>query len=457
MSDKMLNAKSIHIFACPFKFGDEKGEIENFIVQTQSRGWTLKDMSFDGKEDSAQKRENFMRHQYFNVSARNIFFHKGEKKPCTVLDYGDVSEYTYYIKTTKNSYELEIGEIELHLYDCGVGILLIQLLNNKYTDLDAIRDINDFGRRISLPFLPASKDNQYILCAEQIGILKKGEKDIPPEERKLCVTDFRKRIKNNERLEHCAEFLYRIILHGLENAKYKDGYQAVEYYSDDRMFLMCVVRDDKLSECIARNDSSAEELLYQFIYVDNGSSTTCPNPEMRKELLDKAIYPRWSSWGTIHAVTSYSMLCITGETPEINESVIRPFVVEYSYIFSLVLAQRFCVSKFSDQAGKAVADIDEKGTIDVKKAEELAGLQEGYVAFKNKLIILQVTPQEQGVELYQLMQKQFLLHEEQEVLDEQLESLYEIINTSNGNRLNMWALGFSIVAIAVEILCSLLF
>ena len=458
MSNKVTatTAKSIHILACPFKVDEKNIKIDKVVKAFEEYGWKQKNMDYSKEKDFLKKRENFMRYQYFTGAARDIFC-RGEKGSCTVFEYGNVENYNYYIKTTGKEYILPIDEIDLHLYDCGIGILMIRLLNGIYEKIEEIKIINDYIRRVSIPFLPTDL-NAFILCAEKIGIIKYTDEKAGNTERKdfeeICVTDFRDRIWEDCKLKDQAEFIEKILFHCLEKKEQSFSGINIEYYTDDRMFLMCLLRDDDLSgsmeEALEKRTEYMTERLYTLLYIDPGEESTCKDEKMKNDLLDTAIYRRWLKWGTLYGATSYSFFCITGRSENINESVVRPFLVEYTYIYSLVLAQRYAISEFSEMAGKRVTGIEKKGNIHWGKAKRLNDLHEKYVAFKNKLMIIEISPQEQGIEIYHLLQKQLMIAEEQMILDEQLQSLYEIVNTSNSARLSIWGLVVAVFTIVLE-------
>ena len=52
-------------------------------------------------------------------------------------------------------------------------------------------------------------------------------------------------------------------------------------------------------------------------------------------------------------------------------------------------------------------------------------------------MLFEVTPQEQGYEIYRLMQKQLYIDEEKEKLDDIMNSLYEVANIEHSIKLNI--------------------
>lgn len=455
-----INVYSTHLFAWPFTLNFGKEKVENFQKKIQDKGWRELDL-VSGKFNSERKNKDcYMFHQYLSFSAQNIFM-RGKQSICKSYEYPmeKEAEYSYEMKVSnKQIFVLPIASIELHLYNSGVGILFLQMLNKTYKQIEDIKKINDQGRRISLAFIP-DEETGYIICAESIGIRKKTKcKEIQD------ITDFRDIIKNYirgslpfEELGKPASFLHGLLNCKLEQKKGEEIF--VKPNADDRMFLISLIRNDELSNNIKlmkfETDNEFQKLLYSILFADPDYAT-CQEKRMRKELLERASYLRWCEWGSYYGVTSYSMLCITETSEDINASVVRPFLIEYSYLLSLVLAQRIAIAEFSKKAGEIAGEIKQKGSISRKQAKELINLQEEYITFKNQMLILEASTQEQGNELYYLIQKQLMVENEQQRLDSQLEGLYEVVNVSSGNRIEKWGLWLVVGSISIDIIIFIL-
>lgn len=479
----MLNAKSVHLFAWPFELCHGQ-TLDGVRASITARGWKKKERNFLHPDD-------FMLLKYLSSSARSIFCE--DKDICEIYTL-PVSEHAVYVV---DDFELPIFSLELHLYHFGIGILFIHIKNDRYDEVNVIRKINDCGRRISLPFLPDSPEG-FLLCADRLGIRTETEE---------FITDFRRAVRlwcdRKDSVEQdvidCllqpADFLFRLV--GCSR-------EQIETTSDDRMFTFCLLRDDRLSSEIAQHDleesddlteeqgtdrfdertphasekpddlteeqgtnrfdertphdsdkpNDLTERLYQIIFVDP-TDATCQNRKMRKRLLQNAIYERWSDCGTLYGVTNFSMICITAESPSINAAVVKPFLTEYKYLVSLVLAQKIGISMFSELAGNIVKGVDDSKLINKRQVKNLINLQEQYITFKNQLLILEASAQEQGIDLYQLLRQQMQISDEQAILDEQLESLYEVTNVSNGNRLEGVGIKLAVLAIGVDIILNI--
>ncbi|GEM_PF-2541233 len=458
MKSEDYKAKSIHIFALPFKFKSAQ-EKASFQYQTMVErlivlGWQNASLSLSDVDDYAVD-------QYMSGQAKQIFWEKSKGDqylPCSVLQYGESEKQPLFFHMEKDDFKasLLISGLEIHIYQDGYGILFIKTLN-FLDDIDRIRPINHYGRRFLLPFIPATPAG-YSLAADKIGIedlrgkLKGTITNYKLDIEKYLRSDNEERILIGKNFSSIPYFLFYLLNHGTVQEQWVINQTDIEDISDERMFLFCLVRNDAMSGKVKYNcDSSFRNELYKLIFADTDDAT-CQDDDMRDRLLKEAIYPRWRKWGTIQAVTNTGMFCITSTYAGINDSVIKPFVTEYLYMYSLVLAQHMGIMLFSERAGDIGKHII--GKIKTREHRELVSLQKEYVVFKNQMLILDFTYQEQGSELYELIQKQMRIDEEEAILDEQLESLYEITNVSNDISLQTIAAVLAIFAIAVDVILN---
>lgn len=440
-NDEIMEAKSVHIFAWPFRFETTKKSLEKKIKRA---GWTKRSikniLNFDNQKANDQEvADSFMLHQYLSQSAKDIFIYNDI---CSIYDFPFETEksYEYYIKKENKEYHLPIAAIQLHIYDYGVGILFMQVYNQAYYDIADIKWINDYGRRVSLPYL----DKEKLLCADKLGILLDGDLVQKTDFKKASVEYLNR--QNADTALKQAEFLYDLLNCNLHHTRTNDI--SVIPHTDDRMFVCTLIRNAELSEKV-KKCSEHEEILYSILFVDP-TDATCQNKEMRSQLFSNAVYLRWSDYGTLYGATAYSLCCITTDDKMIDKSVVRPFLVEYSYFVSLVLAQRISIISFTALTGKVIARFNKNrwiAGIGFFKSRKLSRIQKKYIDFKNRLLILEASTQEQGIEIYQLLQRQLLVKDEQEILDGKLQSLYEVANISIGNRLAI--LGLILAAAAL--------
>ena len=229
IKEAFIYAKSIHIFGWSFLINQEKSEdklipleksICNFKQSLFDWGWIRK--RFDLLENGDKiKRDAYMLKQYLSSSAEHIFFEtKTRDSICTVYEYPfREKEYYYYIQKGENAYELPIEAIELHVYNCGVGILFFKTLCFHNYGIEGIKEINDYGRRINVAYIPKS-EKDWCIWADKLGIkIKNRDNDIVEQ----SVMDYKKMITevnegqnirvNRLKMQNPAEFL-KLILYG---------------------------------------------------------------------------------------------------------------------------------------------------------------------------------------------------------------------------------------------------
>lgn len=483
VDDKVLKARSVHTFIWPFFFGDEgdkKFDYGNTKKVLSELGWKEQDFNFESG-DINRKRQNIALKQYLSKPAQNIFF-RNETEVCSVYTLPisiEEYEYVYYIEKREKKYELPIVEIELHVYKQGVGILFIQTINEDWSDIGDIKLINDYGRRISLPFIPAKNIKGEIedsIVADELGILIKKNENISDEnsESSSCVikssseetscekkgvvnfkeaiVSFYEKDGKLEKIKKCLEipdFLKLIINNFGENDLRIIPLSSME----DRMFCNCMIRNEELSKKIKINEFNDND-AYSIVFIDETDST-CQEGVMRSELMNKACYKRWQDWGTMYAFTEYSAMCITTDGSIVNNSVVTPYIGIYTYLISLALAQRVILAKYSDETCILANGIGKKGKISFKKAKELIGMQERYIEFENQMMILEVSNQQQGIEIYNILKDRLLVSEEKKALDDEMNSIYEVANISSTIRLACKANVIAWIAVGIAVIIGL--
>lgn len=452
-NEKTDEVYSFHTFILPFTYkqgdqGEDKDRNEFEKLLKKNKAWQKVNWSKDelpeydlckwnDDQDSSSAYATF---QYFNAAGRTAIL--GTDK-----GYAIVSKYLFKPQNQKDnmiykiniptgrSYELKVYAIRLQVYDNNVAILIIESTynGNGGTGETAIKEINQYGRRIRMPFIP-----KKLIYGETAEFIKLG---IGVDDKPFGVNfaelleDFE--MGSNPPLLFIPDFILRLLDYGSceqwanysknQENKSRDTF-IIQPINDDRMFVACSVCDEELLRCykeknwqdryLYQSDYNLARRLYSILFVDKDSAT-CQNQQMIQKILEKSVYGRWLDCGTLHAVTHHSMVCLTGKynNDMIKYTVVRPFLTEYVEMLTLVLAQRATIIVLQDAASR----LSNKGK------DKLMDLQKKYVALQNQLLLFEVTPQEQGIEMYQLLRRQLYLTEEQDVLEKQLHNLYEMV------------------------------
>ena len=452
-NEKTDEVYSFHTFILPFTYkqgdqGEDKDRNEFEKLLEKNKAWQKVNWSKDelpeydlckwnDDQDSSSAYATF---QYFNAAGRAAIL--GTDK-----GYAIVSKYLFKPQNQKDnmiykiniptgrSYELKVYAIRLQVYDNNVAILIIESTynGNGGTGETAIKEINQYGRRIRMPFIP-----KKLIYGETAEFIKLG---IGVDDKPFGVNfaelleDFE--MGSNPPLLFIPDFILRLLDYGSceqwanysknQENKSRDTF-IIQPINDDRMFVACSVCDEELLRCykeknwqdryLYQSDYNLARRLYSILFVDKDSAT-CQNQQMIQKILEKSVYGRWLDCGTLHAATHHSMVCLTGKynNDMIKYTVVRPFLTEYVEMLTLVLAQRATIIVLQDAASR----LSNKGK------DKLMDLQKKYVALQNQLLLFEVTPQEQGIEMYQLLRRQLYLTEEQDVLEKQLHNLYEMV------------------------------
>jgi hypothetical protein len=442
MSEK--NYISKHIFLFPFKWAytgsnskdkyieiSEKLDIEKIAKEIEKLNqWG--NYSFEGYDSY-----NLKKYYYNNVG--DVIF---SDKKNTVLNYIYKYRNGKYCITIKNNeseksyYELEIKNIRLNIYKTGIGVLIFNLENyNESKDLfEEMKDvfkINNYGRRVYPQFLPIDEAKNKIL----------------PEEVSINFCKIHEEI--TEKFEYGYEkdnYLSNIITKTLGDVFYFNnessaGKIKIEPIIDDRMYVICHYKNNyfskKLSDKNIKNEYKYLEDVdwNSFMFIDNFNDCTIQDKDMILNSNKKHTYNRWTDYGTFYGLTRYSTLVLTEKNEDFFVNKLLPSHIENLYLnmVLLVLVQRSTILYFYD----LITDMTNNFIISNKNFEkEYEKLNIEFIDFKNRMYFNEVTPQEQGIEMYRKMREVMEIEKNFEILDEKIKGLYEFSNAVKTRKKN---------------------
>ncbi len=347
------------------------------------------------------------------------------------------------IKKENQKLPLTIHNIRLQVYEMGIAILILELENDKNRSLDFVNQINEYGRRVQFPFLPI--EGSHPLCADRISI-QFGE-NLFEEENFLETLQSIQKSKTppeNFSLHYMMSPIKKLLgdqfTSNPQQAKKDNNLYYLKPCIDDRMFVCCLIRDDtfskRLTEYVPKQktyryladcetkECSLSNVLYQFGLIE--TSLTCQSVVMKKQLLEKYVYDRWIDYGTLYVSTPHALVCATSSDENLQAPVINPFLTQYIQMATLVLAQRAAILALSDHASDVVKSFGPDLDTESNDIKEIENLQENYVKIQNQFLLCEVTVQEQGVELYQMLQKNLYIQNNKNELDDQMDNLREM-------------------------------
>ena len=468
--------------------------------------------ALDGDNEDAELeniRLAYQEYQYFNPAMRNALYtslnnnshseisHTFEFRP----EGRDKKLQAHYYITRNITYDLHVNAVRVILFNTGIGIFMLECENHglakdgktSQANIESVKAINEYGRRINLPLLPVPDPERYFsLCADSFDFeFTAGRNaDGSPKIERFSdnFKDFVYKCRNTEMLfehlslTHVANFITDVLNYSSapEKASGKSGDSSDNKHSektfsskrgtnskylispalDDRMFVCCCVADTKtakfytaanvLGEFNYLHDDKTANSLYEFVFIDTEGNVSCPTAEMRKELLSAHVYKRWLSCGTLQAVTNYSLVCVTSES--VYAPVILPFLTQYTRLACFALVQRASLIKFQADAALLSAHIkNPKKKISTQNIIALNKLQERFVAFQSQLNLFEVTAQEQGCELYGMLREFLFVDKQREALQNQLDALYSAANTALDTNFNKWAAILALIALFLSL------
>ena len=384
--------------------------------------------------------------------------------------------YNIKLKGNGNVYHLEIDSILLNIYSTGTGVLSFHLRNHLYHNQKDILKINKFGRRLFVPFFDLKPDSIYtgntdetneelLLCATKKNEIPDaiwiGQKEIPDDKDKY--EDFSKYL-NKDTFKYgpfvLPRFIARLfpknffITHEKKVSEKNTQTQKDTGFKvylrpvlDDRMFVVSWYGNSQLAKDLGKiskqpdlvidgqniRDNRKNKVFYSYetsnwwySYIYNDTSPMHTDKFQKQELLKNQTYSRWVEWKTLYGMSRYSLVMLTSDFSDTPSYLVRHLQSMYYKMAELCLLQRATILSFSGEITD-VADLinnkDKDKNKDKNIAEKIKNLYEHYLLFVNKIYFREVTAQEQGIEMYDMMQSSLRIPQEVKNLDYEIDEL----------------------------------
>lgn len=457
MSNKQELAVSYHTFFFPFLWDDAGRVTRKQFAECRAPEWEEDIFTSDGYKDPLE----YNQYHYFNAAARNAIYTTEKDDDRQVVwnyRYRMQEDLYYFIERGKYHYALDINSIRLRLYHTGIGILVFELENhNPNTTPEDVCRINDYGRRIFAPCLAVKTDEgtkeeivSSPITAERIYISERKEKKENVPTLASCGyqrADVTEIIPSIMRLLTNEEKHARAVTRRSDTKGKREREFFIEPIIDDRMFLACFYDNkayvDALSawedgeysvfhDAMAKtpdDETNCAQKWYAMLFAD-GNGSSCQSRDMLHTMLSEHTYTRWlgntnngKRRGTITGVTEYSMVSVSSEVSE-AEHIAVTFLTEYVEMMMLALAQRASLLAFERRISDAAM-----GKLDIKK------IQEQYTIFQSQLLLQEITPQQQGIELYDMLRENLYILKEEADIEKQISNLFALRKDSaDGNQ-----------------------
>lgn len=230
---------------------------------------------------------------------------------------------------------------------------------------------------------------------------------------------------------------------------------SLESFIDGEMFVCCVVQDSKwerereaLAGIVSGSDFYSKKLnkvqqeyvrsVYEFLSVKEKNDYKNKDANYILEQLQHKIHRTLLAKKILCAATSNSLITLT--TTGNYFDVVEPFLCYHIEIALIVLIQRAMIIRFQERVS---------GYLSIDRIKQL---QTEYVDYRNRFHFLEVTPHKQGIELYELLQKQLYIPKEIESLEKQLKLLNENATIEMNERLQIIGLLIGLISLVFGII-----
>ena len=435
---------SYHNFMFPFRFDKIIGKIEDRHQYYKSNRFDKRVVIDENFRDNlARDGWSYEKHNistnldynefvYFHDFARDTLFNTAEfKEGATSYYFTKSVDITSHFKidlANKKSYNLSLIGLSLRIFDTGVGILSIELENRSYQEVDDILKINDFGRRIYPQFLGRYDDKsdwtqatKGAFLADKISICIDGDS---------IIEDFSYKTIPKE-IKIANHILILLGKNTFTINKKDDKKLFIQPSIDDRMFVLCWYGNDTFSESLKYEKYEKNSKWYEFVFVD-GDGKTVHSPDMQEKLIKEATYDRWMNNEeglTLYGISRYSFVALSNSSWFSKNILPLPHIkTMYYQMFTTLLAQRSSILRFSDEV-TALSDIDTKEL----KDNQISNLYKNYIRFVNKLYFREITPQDQGLEIYNQARAILNIDSDIKDLDKEIDELHQYASMLEDN------------------------
>lgn len=386
----------------------------------------------------------------FTVSQNKATLYFELKQVASDTDFYSI-HIAYGPAGTPTNYHLNLTGISLHVFTSGVAILTYTMENWEYGNPVDILHINQFGRRIYPPFLgvpdglqATKKDTLADRIEISIAAYPTTDKLTEDFERynDLKINKIETHEHDGKKYHYNTVVQFPAIVTNLfppSNFSFKASDEAsgnkisFRLLTSDRMFFQCWYGNNNISKAVR-----AEMALYNgghsfafahcafwyaFLYGDRAENhLSIANKYLMEEQLVKNTYTRWAAYGTLYGFSKDSFVCISEDKHTFTAIDLSLHMQTMYYEMAvLCLAQRASVLRFSGEVAE-LTDLGKQWDNNISK--RIQGLNLNYIEFINKIYYREITPEIQGIEIYQHFQKAMNIDRDVHDLQAELSELH---------------------------------
>lgn len=512
--------QSYHVFMLPFiiKEGVDPKHLEERLSVYDTTKWIHVCDKVLSDEEEARKAYNASK--YFNKAAFEALhqttkpLHKSWRRQhkdnefLEEFELKDLDPIRSYYRLDLNlssrarfaqfSAHLQLQSVRVKLYSHNIGqIIYITYYNEalfqkdkerkaavNYSYLNAVEDINSYGRRVSLPFVPQPEQGSYAdrltAVAAEISVSINTESSHSTTSYK---TDFDQMAKSivpagstahtyQENAHHTiAKHAVGIIFN---NTIREDKYhETIIPVYDDRMILASIISSDEAANLIpgytefkgldektlsqtspSDNNETAYDnarRLYGIISCDSHSdSPTVRDASMLQKLMHKFSLDRWNEYKSYTGVSHHAFVMIKPPIDD-NAFLFDNFSYLYVEMVSLVVVQRTALLNILHNTSEASRSIKGIHSLGLRATSRVAKIKQDIAVFTANINLLDITEQEQGDETYTKIRENLGVNTLSRNVKEQVEGLSDAAQAIRSSVYNAAAFAVAVGALVIEI------
>ncbi|MBQ9142571.1 MAG: hypothetical protein IJX63_12415 [Lachnospiraceae bacterium] len=413
-------------------------------------------------------------YQFFNEAGKNIIFDTAQNDIVFNFKVKDSflspRESKYIISLRTSELTLDIVDINLKVFNTGIAIFFINCENRQHRSLEEVKQINEYGRRVSLSFWPNSI-NDYKKCADKLSI-QKGET-------LLFCDDFCNFIKSDSKKEQAVSLSYistiiRNLLNQTGSGKTFRSKQTkdkndilISPVLDGKMYVSCCIADKTLSTNLIQSFDTTDNSfdikqardIAELLCVDLEGKCSYKNEKALKSFLTENLYLTefGSSGSKLLGITEQS--CIKIIEPQTNTSgeLLNQYEIDYhnniyNQILIIGLAQRMAIVNFQQELARIFQGIElNKKRLSTKQIIRIMRLQEKFVTFQSQFLLYEVTAQREGTYIYNRIREVLHIPTESNTLSNQLNAVHQLANLNQSFGFSRGGLTLSLIAMVFSI------
>lgn len=503
--------QSYHVFMLPFIVKEDVNpkHLEERLSVYDTTKWIHVCDKVLSDEEEARKAYNASK--YFNKAAFEALHqttkplhkswhrqHKDEFLEEFELKDLDPTRSYYRLDLNHFSAHLQLQSVRVKLYNHNIGQILYRTYYNEalfqkdkerktvesYSYLDAVEDINSYGRRVSLPFVPQPEQGSYAArltaVAAEISVSINAESSHNTTSYK---TDFDQMAKSivpagstahtyQENAHHTiAKHAVGIIFNStIREDKY---HETIIPVYDDRMILASIISSDEAANLIpgytkfkgldektlsqtspSDNNETAYDnarRLYGIISCDSHSdSPTVRDASILQKLMHKFSLDRWNEYKSYTGVSHHAFVMIKPPIDD-NAFLFDNFSYLYVEMVSLVVVQRTALLNILHNTSEASRSIKGIHSLGLRATSRVAKIKQDIAVFTANINLLDITEQEQGDETYTKIRENLGVNTLSRNVKEQVEGLSDAAQAIRSSVYNAAAFAVAVGALVIEI------